>query len=256
MHIKLKNDKQYQKIINFGLIFSFEIIFIFCSFIWAEYAKHLIVREIIFSTTKIIKTDEYAPIFDKLIGSDYADVNLKILTDNLENHPYVFSSRVSYHFPGKIYVEIIEREPIAILNTNPMIMLDKEGYVLPNLENILSFSLPTLSNFNSSDELYPSGEKVLSVNVQRSIEWLKRMQKDYPHIYDDLSEIRQTSENNIELILSEEPTKILLGNDGILEKIEILNQFSMNLNPKHVLAKFSYLDMRYSNQIIAKERRS
>tara|TARA_S200000501_G_scaffold378888_1_gene444595 strand:- start:20586 stop:21356 length:771 start_codon:yes stop_codon:yes gene_type:complete len=256
MLIKLKNYKRFQKFIYFGLIISFQILIVFCSFSWAKNVRHLNVQEIVFSTTKIIKADEYSDIFDKLIGSNYNDINLNMLTEELGDHPYVFASRISYHFPGKIYVEIVERKPIAILNTNPMIMLDAEGYVLPNLENILSFSLPTLSNFNLANELYPLGEKVLSINVKRSIKWLKKMQKDYPHIYDDLSEIRQTSEDNIELILSEEPTKILLGSDEILEKIEILNQFSMNLNPKHALTNFFYLDMRYNNQIIAKERRS
>ena len=115
MLIKLKNYKRFQKFIYFGLIISFQILIVFCSFSWAKNVRHLNVQEIVFSTTKIIKADEYSDIFDKLIGSNYNDINLNMLTEELGDHPYVFASRISYHFPGKIYVEIVERKPIAIL---------------------------------------------------------------------------------------------------------------------------------------------
>ena len=133
-------------------------------------------------------------------------------------------------------------------------MLDKNGYVLPNIINPNHLSLPIMSNYNTEMELYPIGEKVLSIKAKQSIEWISLIQNNYQFLYNNLSEIRLQSGENIELILLDEPTKILMGNTRFNEKIEILKEFKINLNPYKRLTDFSYLDMRYKNQIIAKPR--
>ena len=135
-------------------------------------------------------------------------------------------------------------------------MLDKNGYVLPDINNSNHFSLPVMSNYNTEMELYPIGEKVLSVKAKQSIEWLSLIQNNYQFLYNNLSEIRLLSGENIELILLDEPTKILMGNTRFQDKIEILKEFKINLNPYKRLTDFSYLDMRYKNQIIGKPRNS
>ena len=59
----------------------------------------------------------------------------------------------------------------------------------------------------------------------------------------------------MELILADEPTQIFLGNDDVWSRIEILQNFEKRLTPKKI-SDYSYLDMRYKNQIIVKGRRS
>ena len=64
------------------------------------------------------------------------------------------------------------------------------------------------------------------------------------------------SENNeIELILADQPTQIFLGENELGSRIKILKQFEVELGTKKI-SDFSYLDMRYKNQIIVKGRRS
>ena len=67
--------------------------------------------------------------------------------------------------------------------------------------------------------------------------------------------MKMTSANEMELILADEPTHIYLGNDQVWPRIEILRKFEQGLTPKKI-SDYSYLDMRYKNQIIAKGRRS
>ena len=49
------------------------------------------------------------------------------------------AARVSKWYPSKIKIELIEREPIAILNIEPMILLDKNSFVLPNKISKIKF---------------------------------------------------------------------------------------------------------------------
>ena len=134
-----------------------------------------------------------------------------------------------------------------------MVLLDKYGFVLPYKTSKINFNLPILNNFNTNLDFYPYGNKVLSENVGNCIKWLNRIKINYPTLYKDISEMKMTSENDINIILAEYPTRIFLGRSDIWTKIEILKKFETELLPKK-LSDFSYLDMRYNNQVIAKNR--
>ena len=61
------------------------------------------------------------------------------------------------------------------------------------------------------------------------------------------------NDDEIILILAEYPTKIMLGNENTLYKIELLKRFEETLKKKKGITDYAYLDMRYNNQVIVKE---
>ena len=180
-------------------------------------------------------------------------LDLNNILDELYKHPYIEAARSSYRYPDKIFIEISERVPFAIVNNSPMIMLDKNCFVLPNIDNINNYNIPILSKYNTAPELYPVGKQALSVKIKDTISWLKALNHRYPDLYHNLSEITLENEDEIILILAEHPTKIMLGNKNTLYKIEVLKRFEEALDRKKNITDFTYLDMRYNNQVIVKE---
>ena len=220
---------------------------------WSVKCNNLVLENISISNTKIIESEEFHDLVNGFIGNSLEDISIDSISKIIEEHPYVEAARVSKWYPSKIKIEILERKPIAMLNTSPMILLDKYGFVIPTKKSKISFNLPILNNFNSNLDLYPYGHKALSENVVNCIEWLNRIKTEYPSLYEDISEMKMTSGNDINIILTEYPTHIFLGKNHIWTKIEILKKFETELLPKK-LSDFSYLDMRYDNQVIAKNR--
>ena len=94
----------------------------------------------------------------------------------------------------------------------------------------------------------------LSKNVNYTIYWLKQIKDFYNPLYENLSEMKINNNNEMELILSDNPTQIFLGRSQLFKKINTLKEFEVKLQPNR-LTDFSYLDMRYKNQIIAKNRK-
>ena len=47
---------------------------------------------------------------------------------------------------------------------------------------------------------------------------------------------------------------MILGNTDVWAKIQILGKFEHSLSNKRQLSDYKYLDLRYDNQVIAKER--
>ena len=252
--------KKKQKINWIRMIISFisvsmVIALIWTAFWWSEFRNLLVIDQVKFGKTTVLESRVYEATLGNIIGISPEQIRLNDISDLMESHPYVKAARVSHQYPGTIQIEILERQPIALLKMDPMVMLDAEGVVLPTLNNFGDFNLPVLTNFNPEPELYPPGKKALSVKVRECIDWLSRIQVEYESLYDNLSEMKMTSTNEMELILADHPTHIYLGQDQLWARIEILKQFEEELGSKKI-SDFSYLDMRYENQIIAKGRRS
>ena len=220
---------------------------------WSVKRNNLILENISISNTKIIENEEFHNLVNRFIGNSLEDISTDSVSKIIEKHPYVEAARVSKWYPSKIKIELIERQPIAILNISPLVLLDKDGFTLPYKTSKINFNLPILNNFNSNTDLYPYGNKALSENVRNCIEWLNLIKIKYPSLYEDISEMKMTSDDDIDIILAEYPTQIFLGKSHIWTKIEILKEFETELLPKK-LSDFSYLDMRYDNQVIAKSR--
>lgn len=232
----------------FVLLIFATIIF---SFKWSELNDQYKSTNILVSKTNVVENRSYQKYLNGLWNDK--DITYPMFVKVIEKHPYVKAARVSKHYPNTIHVEIIERNPIAYLKTDPMIFLDNEGFVLPNEEENKHINLPILTNINPDKNLYPVGGKVMSQKVLKCISLLAEINNQYENLYENISEIRISSDEEVEIILSDEPTHIYFGNENIEERIKHLIKFSKLLKPK-ILSDFKYLDMRFDNQIIAKER--
>ena len=249
---KNKNSLKYAAVTTLSLSVFF---FIIGASFWWSGLKEKATIELKFSETHILETKTYESLVSEIMQDSSIQDKTNEIRKRIEEHPYVKAVRVSNHYPSQIRIEIMEREPMAIVNKDPMVFLDKSGFVLPDLGNLNKHILPVMSNFNSDEDFYPHGKKALSVKIIECISLLSQLKEQYSELYDNLSEIKMSASNEIELILADQPTHIFLGNHDIDLRINILKEFEKELKPKSI-SGYSYLDIRYDNQVIAKRRHS
>jgi cell division protein FtsQ len=248
-------NRSFYKYFLYNLFVFLFLFVIHASFNWAELKNSLKSKNIIFSDTQILDLKVYKQIINNASAQNISKLTTKDISRIIEAHPYVLAARVSNQYPNKILVEIIEREPLAILKINPLLMIDGDGIILPDLENYVNYNIPILSNFNFHETSHIEGKKISSDKVIDCVEWLKMVKKDYNYIYENLSELKITSSDEIELILFDRPTYIYLGLDKINSRLKILKKFEETIKPNKI-SDYTYLDLRYKNQIIVKEKRS
>ena len=248
-------NKSYYKYFSYNFFVLLFVYIIYASFSWAEQKNSLKPKNIIFSDTKILDLRVYKKIIDNAFKQNTSNVNTKDISQLIEDHPYVLAARVSNHYPNRILIEIIEREPVAILKVDPLLMIDGDGIILPDLENYINYNIPVLTNFNFHETSYSKGKRISSDKVIDCVDWLTKIKKNYSYIYENLSELKITSSNEIELILFDHPTYIYLGLDKINYRLEILKKFEETIKPNKI-SNYTYLDLRYKNQIVVKEKHS
>jgi len=252
---KSNNRKSILVMFNMFLIIASIAIILNFSFSWAKLKNTFIEPEIILNGSIEYDQKSYIAHITKVAGEVANQLPSNKILEALMMHPFVQASRVSYRYPNKILIELKEREAFAIINKDPLVILDRDCFVLPIDDNFNNYDIPILSKFNSDDNLYPIGEKSLSVKVQEAILWLSSLYDQDPDFYSSISEVLLENGNEIVLILNEYPTKVLLGDNDTLQKIEILKKFEQTIKETKKITDYAYLDIRYNNQIIAKENK-
>ena len=251
----MKNNKKIELLINHRGLMAYSIliaILTIASFQWANYRKIFELGELSISGENFLAKSEYNEIIGAIDVKSIKDFDIEDLSERLELNPFVKAVRVSKHYPGAIKIEIVEREPIAIINNKVQLMIDDNAIVLPNNTTIENSLIPVLSGFNPATDLYPLGQITYSIKVKEAIEILAYIKNNYNDFYDEISELTINKNDEYEIILSEEPTRVILGKNNISKKIKILKNFDKALGQRQ-LTSYRLLDMRYSKQLIAME---
>lgn len=242
----------------FYLMVSGLLILIFCltwgARSWASFRNYGTLTDITISRTHILPVETYLELMDEWIDTPLRNIDLKSIQRKLQEHPYVWVSRVSRKHPETLVVEMVERIPLGMVNLEKPVIIDLMGTVLPEIPEARLDVMPVLSNFNPSRELYPIGKPVISTKVIEARNILFTIWETYRPLYMNLSEVRLNIQDEFELILAEEPTRIILGTDEIGPKLAVLKEFQEALQPRK-LTDYSMIDLRYRNQIVTRERR-
>ena len=251
----MKNNKKIELLINHRGLMAYSIliaILTIASFQWANYRKIFELGELSISGENFLAKSEYNEIIGSIDVKSIKGFDIEDLSERLELNPFVKAVRVSKHYPSTIKIEIVEREPIAIINNKVQLMIDDNAIVLPNNTTIENSLIPVLSGFNPATDLYPLGQITYSIKVKEAIEILAYIKNNYSDFYDEISELTINKDDEYEIILSEEPTRVILGKNNISKKIKILKNFDKALGQRQ-LTSYRLLDMRYSKQLIAME---
>ena len=229
-------------------------ILISLAFIWSERADDFTLAKIWLSGNNYLSDEEVLGLLKLPEQTKLSDLDLTAIQDELERHPHIRAVRVSRNFPSAIRIDVIERLPLAYVNHSPFFLVDRDGVVLPTKDGNLEFDVPTLSGFNPASELYPVGERCLSQKVIEAVTYLDLMKREFPDLYEDLSEIMVDPSDEYVLCLSHYPTKIYLGPTISYRHLKLLEQFAHTISGVRSLHDYRYVDLRYNNQIIVKEK--
>ena len=78
--------------------------------------------------------------------------------------------------------------------------------------------------------------------------------EEHPRLFENISELRLNNHEDFEIILLEQPTKIVLGKNQHIKKLNVLIKFENQLQLLNKnITDFKKLDLRYDSQVVAQE---
>ena len=229
-------------------------LFIFCLIVLISistllYIKHLNLFNninIIISGNNFVTKNQILDEIDPYLNKSLLDINLEELTTSIRSLKYIKHIQVSRILPNNLCIQIIEKKPIVLITLNEKKMfMDSEGLLIPNYQNAISFyPVPVITinrNISSIEEL----SKEISIIFDF-------IMLDFPFFYNNLSEIFIKSDEWV--FFSDDKTYIYANSNKLLKQLNVLKNFQKTVYPIKNLDDYKYIDLRYTDQIIVREK--
>jgi len=202
--------------------------------------------EILVQGNKFVLKDDIKKSIESYLLPNYFSINLEEIKTSINTLEFVELTQLSLIFPNKLIINIVEREPIALIT------LDKQNYFIDKDALLLSAEKKSINYFpvpiiNIKDTInYDTNLTVEIANI------FQLLLSDYQLFYNQLSEV--IIDENKWIFYSDSKTKIFASSKDLSNQINILKAFESTVYPKRKLADYSYIDLRIPEQIIVKEK--
>ncbi|CAN5490884.1 cell division protein FtsQ/DivIB [soil metagenome] len=190
------------------------------------------------------------------------DLNLKIIQDRISKHPEIKKVYVSKEPPAELKIEIIEKRPVAILNSGTEIKLidnELEVFTYKNSEKL--FDLPVISgvkisSLKSNEDSFDKGQ------LRTAIFLLINAEKKSKMLFNNISEINFSTPDCLTLYSNDNTVPFLLPyysnvdisnkeyQKELLNKLNIFDALLKQKGNELERSRIQYIDLRFSNQAV------
>ncbi|MBT3216107.1 MAG: FtsQ-type POTRA domain-containing protein [Candidatus Marinimicrobia bacterium] len=248
----MKNNRQLMvKLALFAGLLGF-VGFAWAAIAWSSETELFRIEQIQINGKTVIDKDDYIEILGDWEGLSTREIHQSDIRLAFESHPFVEAVRVSKQYPKTIRIDLVERNPVAFINMKPLVMVDRLGVILPAKGISDHYDIPYFSGFNPDKALYPPGFETRSQKMQEAVGILSRIKREYVSLYNNISEVTLSGNDEYIFILAERPTRIILGKNNPWQKLEVLREFESALEQPHGITLFKQIDLRHQNQVVTR----
>ncbi len=188
-----------------------------------------------------------------ITGSIFS-VDLPAVQRRVEALQYVYGVRLGRRFPHRIYIDIVESQPLAYVAAPEYFVISGDGAALPLPHGRFELELPTVTGADSAWAALADGRIEGHGQLRQAWVLLSYIQTSFPRLYHELSEVVFGRDGDITLYMAETSTPVRLGERDLLQRIATLDAFLNTLSGKRSLLDYAYIDLRYDRQVVVRER--
>lgn len=161
------------------------------------------------------------------------------------DYPQLRKIEVRRNLPDVLEVDIVSRDPVAVIDTAGGVVIDREGVVL-NIGNPAE-SLVKIKGIKFFINRPSTGEKIDNKALDKALILLEGFRKKIPSDKRSIEYINISDKNNI--VVGIHGVTVKMGSDDFLRKIgelrAILNDPDINMSD------INYIDLRFDNAVIS-----
>jgi cell division protein FtsQ len=147
-------------------------------------------------------------------------VNLKEVVRQLESHPWIDQVRVRKVFPNKIFIQIEEKKPMAIIQLEELYYIDIRGEIFSPVRNRDEYNYPYLTGVTRQGlENDPEEAKCL---IMKALELLRMIDQEKVPPLEEISEIHMEKTSGIQCFTKAEGVEVKMGWENFGEKLRRL----------------------------------
>ena len=196
------------------------------------------------------------------------ELDIPMIQDRISRHPEIKKVFVSKEPPAELKIEIVEKRPIAILNTGgDLKLVDDELEIFPFKNHDKIFDLPVISGIKTGqnvkvfNNLYKNDLRIAAYLILNSY-------KESKTLYSLLSEINLSDTSKIIVYSSEKSIPFYFprsenGNIAdpeyqklLWNKLIVFKEFANRMLSREEANEYAYVDLRFSNQVVVNYKKN
>ncbi|MCF7796580.1 MAG: FtsQ-type POTRA domain-containing protein [Lentisphaeria bacterium] len=248
------NTEQYRGLLwSLVALAGFGLLGLFSS-LYGEHVNANLVQRVTIHGNRILSTQRLESMLKPYMWQRLETIDLDSLQAQFLQYPLVKAVKVSRIYPDELQVYVREVHPIAYLQGSHYLSIDVENKTLPLPDYGMIYTMPIITQISNTAALEPN-TVVADEYINDLVAFLKQLRRTYPQLYYDISEISYSEKEGLKVITSTNSTPVYLGTYHQLPlHIATLDAFIRQLDQGPVLPAYRYVDLRFANQVVVKER--
>jgi cell division protein FtsQ len=174
------------------------------------------------------------------IGSNIFEIPNEDARNHLLQHPWIEEATVVRRLPGRVRIEIVERQPVALVALDHLYLVSREGAVFKRLGVDDPVDLPVITGI-ASERFYDDFDYRTAI-LLRSMAVLQDYEGAGLARREPVSEIHFEDVSGIELFVGNDGMNVRLGNGQHRQKRRRLRQVLERLAREKTRPSYVYLD--------------
>lgn len=201
------------------------------------------------SRLKRVSRQELLSLAGVKLGDSMLKLDLTRIGGNLGKNPWFEDIKVRRRFPGTLSIDVIEREPAAVVNMGYLFYVDSKGNIFKPLTSGDGLDYPIVTGVAVEDlNRDPAGTKE---TMQAALGILGLLKKGAAFSLDDISEIHVDKGYGFTLFTAMGGIPVKLGDGAYAEKLGRLSRIYRDLAVQ--VTALEYIDLNYPDKIVVKK---
>jgi cell division septal protein FtsQ len=165
--------------------------------------------------------------------------------ETAESIAKVRSALVRKHYPGRLSIAVEQRDPAAIVLSDPLLAVDKEGVVIEEMlaRHPMASQLPYVTGLQVAHPRL--GERIEIENLTKGLKLISYLRDRTPALFSKVSEVHFDEDKSLTLVLKG-GTEVRFGKDNPLLEMVRLETFDREMGP---LEHYRYVDLRFGKKV-------
>ena len=148
-------------------------------------------------------------------------LQLRDVAKRLDSHPWIDHVKVRKIFPDRIWVQVVERRPIAILQLEELYYIDAKGVIFSRVGDRDEYNFPFLTGLNR-EALEKSPEEANRL-ITKALELLRIAEREKASPLGEISEIHMEKTLGVHYFTQMEGLEVKMGWEDFGEKLKKLS---------------------------------
>jgi len=184
-------------------------------------------------------------------GVNTFDLDLDLIGRKIEENPWIATAEVQRIFPNQVVINVIERQPVAIINLGYLYYLDNKGEIFKVLEARDRLDYPVITGFEYEKARQHDAEYVK--DLQQIVALIEDIKERPQFDLKQLSEVHRDKSGALILFTLRGGVRVKMGHGDYKKKLDRLEKIYARLKPK--LKILDYIDLNVDQKVIVRIER-